>query len=247
MNTPAHLRTWSLAASLVLFMGMAGCEPDLPGPEKPASDSAKGPEAKKVLVGKNVWCEVQGKKVTRVVISAQVCLREGPLEQLLTRKEKKEHEAPLSADVDARDIHKALLLTGAEPGATVKFQPKYTLPSGQRIKVTLEYEEKGKKHSVPGQDWVRDQKTGKTLDTDWVFAGSQLVENPFDPKAAKMYLANDGDVICVSNFEGALLDLPINSPNQDAERNWEANTESIPPKGTPVVIILEPIPNKEKK
>jgi hypothetical protein len=234
---------------LLAFLGAAavGCDPDLPArAEPPAKASAKTEETKKVLAGKNVWVEVQDKKVTRVIISSTVCLREGALEQLLTGKGKKEHEAILSADVDARDIHKALLLTHIEPGSTVKFQPKYVPPAGPRIKVTLEYEDKGKKVSVPAQQWVRDQKTGKDLDVDWVFTGSHLVENPLDPKAPRFYLANDGDVICVSNFEGALLDLPIDSPNLDAERNWEAHTERIPAKGTPVVILLEPIPEKKK-
>src|SRR5262249_1524668 len=163
-----------------------------------------------------------------------------------TRKDKKEHEAILTADVDARDIHRALVLTHVDPGSTVKFQPKYVAPTGPRIKVTLEYEDKGKKVSVPAQQWIRDQKTGKDLDVDWVFAGSRLVDNPLDPKAPPFYLANDGDVICVSNFEGALLDLPIGSPNLDAERNCEADSERIPARGTPVVIILEPIPDKKK-
>ena len=235
-----------MAVSLVVLLGALGCDMDVPGGEKPAGDTVKAPEAKKSLIGKNVWLETQGKQ-RRVLISSTVCLREGPLEQLLTRKEKKEHEAILSADADCRHMHAALLAAGAEPGSTVKFQPTYVPATGQHIKVTLQYEDKGKKFIIPAQQWVRNQKTGKDLDVDWVFAGSQLVENPLDPKAPAIYLANDGDVICVSNFEGALLDLPINSPKDNSELAWEANTERIPPKGTPVVIVLEPIPNKDKK
>jgi hypothetical protein len=244
MNTPAHLPRWCLVGSLVLAL-LAGCEGDSPAPaEKPKDDSAKAEEAKKVLVGKNVFFEVQGSQ-RRVVLSGYVCLREGPLEQLLTRKEKKEHEAILAVDADARDIHKALLLAGAKPGQTVRFQPKYVPASGQSIKVTLRYEKDGKQVSVPGQQWVRNARTGKDLDVDWVFAGSHLVDNPLDPNGPPIYLANDGDVICVSNFESALLDLPINSPKENSDLAWEANTDRIPPKGTKVVLILEPIPEKK--
>jgi hypothetical protein len=205
-------------------------------PGKPAADGKK-------LLGPNVWFEKKGDE-RRVIISATVCLREGPLEQLLTTK--KVHEAILTADVDARHIHAALLLAGARSGSTVRFQPKYVPATGQSIKVTLQYEDNGKLKSIPAQEWVRNSKTRKELNVDWIFAGSQLLENPIDPKAPPIYLANDGDVICVSNFEGALLDLPINSPKENSDLNFEAATERIPPKGTKVAIILEPIPEKKK-
>ena len=58
--------------------------------------------------------------------------------------------------------------------------------------------------------------------------------------------ANDGDVICISNFETALLDLPIKSPKDDAERFFVANTEQIPPLETKVVVILEPVVEAKK-
>src|SRR5688572_9525090 len=116
-------RHHSFFALSVLALGVLaiGCSDDS------AKDSSKyepgaGP-AKKVDVGRNVHLVVQGDK-RRVAVDAYVCLRQGQLEQFLTRKRTKEHEAVLAADVDARDIHKALLLTGAEPGSPVKFRPK---------------------------------------------------------------------------------------------------------------------------
>src|SRR5205807_3887545 len=131
----------------------------------------------------------------RVLVAAVVCLREGPLEQLLCRKNTKEHEAVLSADVDARDIHTALVAARAEPGSPVRFEPTYRPARGTTIKVSVQYEEKGKQVTVPARSWVKNLKTGKELDTDWVFAGSRLVENPLDKDKPKYYLANDGDVI----------------------------------------------------
>jgi hypothetical protein len=244
----ARLSRWWWAGALVLAVAALGCEPD--APEKPdktptKKDPAKPAEAQKKLIGPNVWFETQGDQ-RRVIISAAVCLREGPLEQLLTIKGKKEHEAPLAAEVDARHIHAALLAAGAKAGSTVRFQPRYLPATGQSIKVTLQYEEKGKLKTVPAQEWVRNSKTRKDLHVDWVFAGSRLLENPLDPKAPPLYLANDGDVICVSNFESALLDLPINSPKENSDLNFEAATERIPAKETKVALILEPIPEKKK-
>jgi hypothetical protein len=204
------------------------------------------PPAKKVNVGKNVELEVQGKK-RRVLVSAAVCLRKGPLEQLLCRKNTKEHEAILAADVDARKIHEALILAGAAEGSPVRYMPRYRPPSGTTIKISLRYEDKGKVVMAPARSWIKNSKTGKDLDSDWVFAGSQLVPNPLDPKKPKMYLANDGDVICVSNFETAMLDLPMRSSKDAADLSYEAHTERIPPLGTKVTVILEPVPAAKKK
>src|SRR5439155_13775264 len=173
-----------------------------------AADPLPGPDqavaAKKIPAGRNVWFEVQGTR-RRVLIEATVCLRQGQLEQLLCKKFTKEHEAILTADVDARDIHKALLLAGAEPGGTVQYQPQFRPPSGTRIKITLQYEEKGKQVTLPAQRWVRQVNTQKDLAHDWVFAGSQLIDNPEDRNKPPLYLANGGDVICVANFDDALL------------------------------------------
>jgi hypothetical protein len=99
--------------------------------------------------------------------------------------------------------------------------------------------------TVPARSWVKNMNTGKELDTDWVFAGSRLVDNPLDP-GKKRYLANDGDLICVSNFETALLDLPIKSPKDNADLVFVAFTERIPPLETKVVVILEPVLEAKK-
>jgi hypothetical protein len=199
---------------------------------------------KKIPVGNNVVVEIEGKQ-KRVVVSAYVCLRQGMLEQLLTRKRTKEHEAILAVDADARNIHTALLYAGAQPGSPVKFRPKFTAPTGGEVKITLQYQEKGKTVRVPAQQWVRNVKTKKDLDTDWVFAGSVLIPDPIDKKKQPYYGANDGDLICISNFDTAMLDVPFNSPKDNDDLAFEAHTDRIPPLETPVLVILEPVPAKK--
>ena len=169
----------------------------------------------------------------------------GALEQLLTIRYKKEHEAILAAAIDGRDLHKALLLAGAEPGSPVQYQPKFKEPTGTKIKVFVEWEEKGKVRREPAQKWVQNFTTKKELDSDWVFAGSRFVKN-LDPDKSDYYMANDGDVVCVANFEGALLDLPFSSSKVDTERSFVAFTERIPEKDTKVKLILEPVIEKKK-
>jgi hypothetical protein len=137
-------------------------------------------------------------------------------------------------------------LAGAEEGKPVQFRPKYQPAHGTTIKITLEYTDKGKKVQVPAQSWVRSSKTKKDLDIDWVFAGSQLIPDPLDKTKKPFYAANDGDVICLSNFDTAMLDLPIESTRDNDDLFFEAHTERIPPVETRVTVILEPVLKSKK-
>jgi hypothetical protein len=49
-------------------------------------------------------------------------------------------------------------------------------------------------------------------------------------------------LICVSNFPSATLDIPVASPEQNAELLFDAFTDRIPPLGTEVYLLL-----REKK
>jgi len=234
-----------------LFLALAGgCEPvhSVSQSQPPKAQKSPAAPTKKVEVGKNVFLEILPGDKRRVRVNAYVCLRMGQLEQFLTRRRTKEHEAILAADVDARDIHTALTLARAEAGQPVKFQPDYRPASGTPIKVFLEYTDKDKKTvRLPAQDWIRNARTKKLLDSDWVFAGSVLIPDPLEPKKKPFYAANDGDVICISNFDTAMLDLPINSSKSNDDLQFEAFTERIPAVETPVQVVLEPVLKSKKK
>jgi hypothetical protein len=223
---------------------LVGCAAEESAPAR--KDEEKKEPPKQVAVGKNVTMEIEG-GVRRVVVKAYVCLRVGQLEQFLTRKRTKEHEAVLAADVDAREIHTALLLAGAEPGNPVKFDPKYEPARGTEIRVFVEYEKDGKKVRHPAQQWVRNVKMKKDMEGTWVFGGSRLIPDPLDKTKKPFYAANDGDVICVSNFETAMLDLPVMSSRDNDDLAFQAHTERIPPLETPVNVILEPVLRKGDK
>jgi hypothetical protein len=227
----------------LLFVFGAACTPNEESRQTAPVASAQpkaAAEPKRVEFAKNVFLEIDG-KTKRVLIETKVCLRQGSLEQFMTRKRTKEHEAIVVADVDASKIHALLLLCGAEPGSPVKFQPKFEPPKGTVIKVSVQYKDGDKVIRRPAQEWIRDSKTKKDLSYDWVFAGSRLFQDPDDAKKPPYYLANDGDIICVSNFDTALLDLPIESTVDNAQLQFDANTERIPPIDTPVTVILEPV------
>src|SRR5262245_5782145 len=82
------------AAVLVAALA-AGCEDKeatqgKPNPEPPDPKANVPVEGKRAPMGDNVWLEVLPNGSRRVVVAAEVCLRQGPLEQLMTRKNKKE-------------------------------------------------------------------------------------------------------------------------------------------------------------
>ena len=75
------------------------------------------------------------------------------------------------------------------------------------------------------------------LQADWVFAGSLFQKDP--QTGEQRYLAEGGDYICVANFASAMIDVAIPSSASDANRGFEANSDLIPPPGTPVLLKLQ--------
>ena len=118
-----------------------------------------------------------------MLVEAEVCLREGPLEVFLCKTNSKEHEAVLRAAVDARKVHTALLLAGAKEGRPVQFvNPRtgdadYKPAAGSKVKVLVHYRRGGRLHTHPAQEWVWNFKAKKAMDHDWVFAGSRLIRD----------------------------------------------------------------------
>ncbi len=204
-------------------------------------------EGKVAKIGKNVFLEILPNKKRRVRVHAYVCRRRDFLEQFMCIRRTKEHEAVLAADIDARHMHAALIAAGAKAGAPVQFQPKYKPAHGTKIRVTLQYPDKdGKIKTVPAQQWIRHFRTKKPMKHHWVFAGSRLYP-PQNKGEKPFYAANEGDVICISNFPTALLDVPVKLSNQNASLEFEAFTDNIPMLMTPVAVILEPVLAEEKK
>jgi hypothetical protein len=211
------------------------------GDKKPAA-------SKTVEVGKNVSLEVMPDGKRRVLVPAEVCMQKGPLEMFMCRKLTKEHESVVRAEIDARDLHKALLAAGAVIGSPVKFEPKFEPPKGTKIKIFVRYMKDGKETTVNAREWIRDARTEKELNVDWVFAGSFFYPGPDDdPKKPTQYAGNSGAIVCVSNFPDATLDIPVVSSDQNEELLFEAFTERIPDPLTKVTVIFDPQMEKKEK
>jgi len=221
--------------------------------EEPPEEAPPVPaEYKPLSEKKTIFFEKRADGTRRVHLMGAVCLREGPLEVLVCKLYTKEHESIVHVDADGREIHFALVAAGAVAGSPVQYiNPKtgkqeFKPPTGTKVKVSFTYREKGKVKTAPAGEWVKDNRTGKDLAYDWVFAGSRLFKDPENPQATPYYLANNGEFICLSNFPDAMLDVPIKSSKEAAELIFEANTARIPPLRTPVLVTLEPVVEKKK-
>ena len=191
----------------------------------------------------DIWLDAKKKQV---IIDGEVCLREGQLELFACLSGTKEHESVVSLNCVAEQVHAGLLAIGAEQGTPVSFDPKYQPATGDVIDVYVTWtDEKGKAHTARAQDWVKYAKTGKAMEFDWVFAGSSFWTD--EESGKKHYQANAGDLICVSNFPSALLDLPVESSQANASLLFVAFTEHIPPRGTKVRVVLTPRIKREVK
>ncbi len=187
----------------------------------------------------SVWLD-QKRKI--VIVAGTVCTRQGPLEMFACPRGTKEYESVVAVNSKAQTVHAALLAVGVTPGKPVEFQPKYKAATGPIIEVlVLWHDLKTKKlKRIRAQQWVRHVKSQKAMSEDWVFAGSGFWKDP--DTGEEFYQAEGGELICVSNFSTATLDLPVASPQDNEDLFFDAFTDNIPPLGTRVWLAL-----REKK
>lgn len=190
-----------------------------------------------------IWIDRQKKQV---VLQGEVCRAGYPLEFFATYSNRA-YESVVSVNVKPSTAHAALLAVGAKPGHPARFQPEFVPPTGTEVAIDVRWkDDKGKLQTVPAQYWIRNIKTGKQLDSNWVFAGSGFIRDEATGK--EYYQADSGELICVLSLPNAMLDLPLRSYGAMEARSFEAFEEHLPAALTPVTIILKPILNpKDQK
>lgn len=267
---------WIILA--LLIPGLLPCAQGLAQDETPAEEKAQPAETekeeanpaeekepakaaiRKLMPNMPVWIDAKRKMV---ILDGEVCLRKGSLEMFACLRGTKEHESVVAIAADAYVVHAGLLAIGAEQGKPVEFDPEYKAPSGQKIDVLMRWKDAdGKLQTRRAQDWVRDARTKKVMDYDWVFPGSyfwkdvsieavqKAKEEGIDPDTlpGKMvYAAEGGELICVSNFKSSMMDLPVPSTDANNDLWFEAFTENIPAEGTKVRLFLIPRMEAEEK
>jgi hypothetical protein len=78
------------------------------------------------------------------------------------------------------------------------------------------------------------------MNADFVFAGSMMVQAPGSERVT--YLADEGYVVCVANFPHAVVDVSVASTDKEAQGlAFVPFTERVPPKGTKLRLVFEPV------
>jgi hypothetical protein len=202
----------------------------------PVLAADRHPDLKRLSPTEEVWVDP---KAREVVIGGRIVMDKGPIEFFACPQQTKEHESIVATRASARLVHAGLLAIGLEPGTPVSFDPEYAAAKGPQVLVRMRWKNAdGKPQEADARSWIRDTRTGKEMQHDWVFAGSAFWTDPADGK--EYYQADGGDLICVSNFPTAMLDLPVESSQSNNALLFEAFEGRVPPRDTDVEIVLSP-------
>lgn len=185
----------------------------------------------------------------RVIVDAKVMLQKGEgegegvcmLEFLMCRTGAKDHETLLTTGALPSSLHAALLAMGLAPGRPAQWvtpegeKPVFISPAGAALIITVQWTDKsGKVREVPATDWMMDVATTEKMhETRWIFVGSDFLDD------GRYWADIEGLHISVTNFASSVIDVPFRSTSEDALREFAVNTAVVPPKGTPVKLIIK--------
>lgn len=193
-------------------------------------------EAKWKRLGKNqIWINHEDKQV---MVRGRICLQEGPLEMFACPGSTKAHESVIASEAKASEIHACLEALGFPPGKPVQWDPKYTPAEGPLVKILVGWQDGNKFVQVNAREMVKVSGTGKPLEKDWVFGGSQIYHD--NVSGEKIYYADSGEMVCLSNFSTAMLDVQLESSDAADGLLFEANKEKIPLPNTKVYMVFVP-------
>ena len=174
----------------------------------------------------------------RVEVDCEALAVDMPLEFFCVMSGGNEYESVLRTPAKPSDIHTALLMIGLTPGGNVHTDPqtqKWLPPFGPALNISCRYTLNGKELTVPAWKLMRSVKDQTTMPPmTWVFCGSKVLDHG-------LYAADETSyAVSVVNFEYTLIDIPTLASNANETLEWERDPNMMPPKGSPVVMIIEP-------
>jgi hypothetical protein len=179
-------------------------------------------------------------KARRIEVPARVNMVQGILEYVSCASTGKLHEAVLEQLDRPSHLHLALLLLNLEPTETA---PDEKLGSrvvrlGNKVRVSVEVTDPktGVAKRLPAEAWLYSRKRkGSPKAIEWVFQGSQFWNGDYSADQSKSVIGLVPDPTTVVGAVGN-----EGNPYQGME-GFEVFTKVIPPKGTPVTLIIEPV------
>lgn len=184
-----------------------------------------------------------------VRVDARVVLREGPLELFACSPQTKEHESVVSVLARPMHIFQAMGLIGLEPGSPPRYdekQDQWHHAHGEPLDLRVEWRPDDKLRTARPVEWMIEKKTGRPPGSlDWVFSGSvqrQSAASELSREAGadepRFAADSEGTVVCVVDFESALISLSTRYSADDAELWLSANPQAIPSPGTRCTLVI---------
>jgi biopolymer transport protein ExbD len=178
---------------------------------------------------------------------AEVCLRQGALEFLVVGWQTKTHESILQTRARASHLHAGLLMLGLVPGKPARWAGpgegmRFLPPAGAGLKMRFNWKDaEGKSRGADAADWLAGEEDREIERPEqWIFIGSDVLPD------GRYWAELDGEMVSITNFASAVIDVPFRSSSVNDERGFSAKTDAIPPTGTKVEVVLTPVAGAEK-
>lgn len=172
--------------------------------------------------------------------TGKVSLADGEILEFLAVEPKgRDYESLLTLDCRPSALQFALLLIGCEPGARPHALQAGGKP-GSVLALDVEWQRAGKARRVPAESLLLDRHTHKPpAKVAWVFTGSQFAKSVIDGR--EIFLADEEQAFVALWWNASViinLDSDFGNPYRGDEQGFEVNAKTVPPKGTPIKLLL---------
>ena len=145
----------------------------------------------------------------------------------------KSHESILILDVEPIYLFIALGLLDLEPGRNLTVEGDPHEPKGAHVQIFVEWNRGNDVVTHSARELVWNNITGQPMQkTHWVFTGGRLINNQLTSQKYH-------NIVAVYRDPDSLINNPL--PGGTDDRTYRVNTDTIPPKGTKVKVIIRPI------
>jgi hypothetical protein len=156
----------------------------------------------------------------------------GFLEYLATGILGKVHESVLVLDVDPIHLQTALLALGLDAENNLRAQGDTRVPRGDPVLLWVTWERNGQRERHRAEEIVFDVRRQAPMpQTHWVFTGSRFQGNLFMAESTQSLIATYRD-------PDAILNNPL--PEGGDDEAYRPNRALLPPKGTPISLLIQP-------
>ncbi len=240
MNMRYHLSSNNglFAGTLAILMFLSSPiwaeEPDLKGREDRLVPVTRGEKENTFRFGKAILDDASG----TITIPGYINQLQGAIELIACATKGKTHESILVLDVEPIHLQLAMIRLGLTALQPVRYQGDPEPPKGGRVNIFVEWQADGKKVRYRADELVWCPSKNETMPkTDWVFTGSQVIDGVFQAGVEKSLITTYRDPYTI-------IDNPSESGIND--ELFVPNKNILPPIKTPVTLIIEKIPGREK-